>query len=67
MHLRGGEFQRVLQMGPALHAQCLEQWPGDGGPTGLHVAKVVADAAARVGDAAAEALWRERAAAAPRK
>jgi tetratricopeptide (TPR) repeat protein len=67
MHFRGGEFQRVLQTGPVLHSQCLEQWPGDGGPTGLHVAKVVADAAARVGDAAAEALWRERAAAAPRK
>ncbi|MCC7063257.1 MAG: serine/threonine protein kinase [Planctomycetes bacterium] len=60
MHFRGGEFQRIVQQGPALYAQCLEQWPGDGGPTGRNVAKVIADAAAKVGDVATEAQWRAR-------
>jgi tetratricopeptide (TPR) repeat protein len=60
MHFGAERFREILERGPSLHAECLQEWPGDGGPIGQKIALVLANAAMKLGDAEAEALWRPR-------
>ena len=56
----GHQDQKVLELGPTLHTECLAQWPPDGGPTGRATAAILATSARRLGRTDEAAQWQQR-------
>lgn len=55
------QYEKMLDLGPPLHAECVAQWPTDGGPTGRATADLLAAAARRLGRTDEAAQWQQRA------